>query len=371
MLIAVGGPACRRGTPSAPDGNSTDATVPDESATADATPPGDAEAPAAAQTVVATVNGHDISQAALDQRVNQLSRQVAGKLQNLPEPLVAQVQKKIQSEALNALITEQLLWEQVQASGVEVSDAEILAEIERIAAERQPPMTAEQFKSIVESQGGDFEDVKSQFRRGLSYRKFMEKQWAGKLDVTDEEAREYFEEHSEQYDEAEQVRARHILIKPAASDPNADPNEAKVAAREKAEKLRAEIESGADFAALAKEHSSCPSAAQGGDLKFFARGAMVPPFEKAAFALEPGDVSDVVETRFGYHIIKVTDRKAAQAATFDETKDAIVDEIKEAKRSTISKEYLESLRAEAVIEYPETDQTDADQAGPAGAAAEG
>ncbi len=109
----------------------------------------------------------------------------------------------------------------------------------------------------------------------------------------------------------EQVRVSHILIKAADLDPDvAEPpnaqNEAKAAAVAKAEELLEQIRNGADFEALAREHSSCPSAAKGGDLGFFARGRMVSNFEKVAFDLKVGEVSDIVETIFGYHIIKVT-----------------------------------------------------------------
>ena len=112
----------------------------------------------------------------------------------------------------------------------------------------------------------------------------------------------------------EWVRASHILIKPADADTNVDDqpnakNEAKAAALVKAEDLLEQIKNGADFEALAKEHSSCASAAKRGDLGFFPRGRMVASFEKAAFDLKVGQVSGIVETNFGYHIIKVTDRK--------------------------------------------------------------
>lgn len=113
---------------------------------------------------------------------------------------------------------------------------------------------------------------------------------------------------------SEQVRVSHILIRAAdfepdvAETPNAQ-NEAKAAAVAKAEELLEQIRNGADFEALAREHSSCPSAAKGGDLGFFPRGRMVSNFEKVAFDLKVGEISDVVETIYGYHIIKVTDRK--------------------------------------------------------------
>jgi peptidyl-prolyl cis-trans isomerase C len=366
VLLAVGGPACRKETPTAPDANAAAVATPDESAAPDeASAPAPAEPDPASESVVATVNGYGITEAVLRARADELRKQVGSKLDSLPEALAAQFNKKIRTEALNVLITERLLWEQVEAAGIEVADGEILAEIEKLGSARQPPMTVESFKALVEAQGGNFEDVKDQFRRNLSYRKLMETRWAGELEVAEEQARKYFEEHSADYDEPEQVRASHILIKPATSDPNTDPNGPKLAARAKAEKLLEEIKGGADFAELARAHSGCISAREGGDVKFFARGAMVPPFEEAAFALAPGEMSDVVETRFGYHIIKVTDRKDAKEATFDDAQEAIVEKLQGEKRSAITNEYIKSLRAEAVIEYASPDEPESDEPAPA------
>jgi peptidyl-prolyl cis-trans isomerase C len=365
-VLAIGGPACRKETPSTPDANDVAVAVPAESVAPDeANAPAPAEPDPASENVVATVNGYGITEAALNARVNELRRQVGSKLDSLPEALVAQFNKKIRTEALNVLITERLLWEQVEAAGIEVTDGEVVAEIEKAIAAQQPQMTVARYKTMVEAQGRDFEDVTNQFRRTLSYRKLMETRWAGELEVTEEEARGYFEEHSGEYDTPEQVRASHILIKPAISDPNTDPNGPKLAARAKAGKLLEEIKGGADFTELARAHSGCISASDGGDVKYFGRGAMVPPFEEAAFALEPGEVSDVVETQFGYHIIKVTDRKDAKEATFDDAQEAIVEKLQGEKRSAVTNEYIESLRAQAVIEYAPPDETGSDEPAPA------
>src|SRR5690606_24013284 len=110
-----------------------------------------------------------------------------------------------------------------------------------------------------------------------------------------------------QFETPEQVRASHILVDEKA----------------KAEELLAQLKNGADFAELAKEHSKDGSAAQGGDLDYFGRGRMVAPFEEAAFALNVGEISDVVESQFGFHIIKLTDKKAAETATFEDKKEEI------------------------------------------------
>ena len=127
-----------------------------------------------------------------------------------------------------------------------------------------------------------------------------------KIDVTENDANNYYSGNPKEFETPEQVKASHILIASDTSDTSVDPNDAKAKALAKAEQLLAQLKDGADFAELAKANSTCPSASKGGDLGFFSKGDMVAPFEEAAFALEPGQLSDIVETKFGYHIIKRT-----------------------------------------------------------------
>jgi peptidyl-prolyl cis-trans isomerase C len=142
------------------------------------------------------------------------------------------------------------------------------------------------------------------------------------------------------------VHARHILIKLA---PDAD-EAAKAEAHKKIEAVQEKALKGGDFAELAKVHSEGPSNARGGDLGFFGRGQMVKPFEEAAFALEPGKISDIVETRFGYHLIKVEEKKAERALSFDEVKPQLMDKLKRDKIEQQMMTYLLSLREKAAIE---------------------
>src|SRR5438094_152467 len=142
----------------------------------------------------------------------------------------------------------------------------------------------------------------------------------------DDEVAEYYALHKDdKFTEPEQVRARHILVKTAA---DAGPD-AKAAARKKAEELLAKVKAGADFAALAKERSEdAGSAANGGDLGLFTRGRMTPAFEEAAFALRGGGLSDVVETPFGFHVIKVEEHRPGGVKPLETVHDEIVDTLK-------------------------------------------
>lgn len=132
--------------------------------------------------------------------------------------------------------------------------------------------------------------------------------------ITDSEIEDYYKKHINLYQEPEQIRARHILIKP---------DNDKKSAKSKIENILKEIKAGGNFEELAKKYSACPSKNQGGDLGFFGRGQMVKPFEDAAFSLKVGEISDIVKTSFGFHIIKLEEKKEAKTKPLSENKEGI------------------------------------------------
>ncbi|MGR3317522.1 MAG: peptidylprolyl isomerase, partial [Candidatus Anammoxibacter sp.] len=162
-----------------------------------------------------------------------------------------------------------------------------------------------------------------------------------KISVTDKELKDFYNAQKEQ------IKARHILFKVNASDSQ----EKKDAQLEKAEKVLKEAKNGkTDFIELAKKYSEGPSGPNGGDLGFFARGSMVPAFEKAAFALKPNEISGIVETPFGYHILKVEERKeSSDIPPFDEVKEAIKENIKAQRGNKEIEKFIDKLRSSATI----------------------
>ncbi len=344
ILIGISGMACQKKVPPAAD---TNAVKPEPNVSKPA-----AVEPLIDKTVV-TVNGQAITESQLSRRVDMAIKQAGPRLANLPPQYAEQVKKQARQQVLENLVIEQLLNEQVVALGVKITDEEILAEIAKNGAKQQPQMSVEQFKAAVEGQGGNFEDVKKDFGRGMGYMKLLETKYGDKATVNDEEAKQYYDSHLTDFAIPEQVRASHILAMTQPKDPNADPNQVKAAAKEKIEKLYKQVKEGGDFAAIAKENSDCPSAAEGGDLGLNPREAWVKPFSDAAFALKVGEVSNIVETQFGYHIIKVTDHKDASTTPFEEAKTRIVDGLSRQKRQTILREYIQSLKDKAKIVYAE------------------
>ncbi|MFZ0035374.1 MAG: peptidylprolyl isomerase [Sedimentisphaerales bacterium] len=302
-----------------------------------------------ADSVAVTVDGVNINESQIDA---QLKSQLKKMGAQLPPALLEQYKKQLRQQVLEKVIVEQLLDEKVKAANITVTDEEVTNQIKEIASQQQPPLSMEDFKALIEAYGQSFDDVKSRIRKGLTYQKLMGTQWAGKINVTEDDAKKFYSENKSKFENPEQVKASHILIKPHTTDPNADPNQARAAAKAKAEDLLKQVKAGADFAELARANSDCPSSKQGGDLGYFGKGQMVPAFEEAAFALKPGQVSDVVETQFGYHIIKLTDHKDPNVTPFEKAKDDIVKMLTQSKQADFADEYIKSLKANAKIVYP-------------------
>jgi peptidyl-prolyl cis-trans isomerase C len=318
---------------------------------------GQAAAPVQTQTppadkVLAVVNGVEIKDGQVRQRMMDAYGAELQKMAAQAPQFVAQQEARLMQNLTNQMVMEQLLNEEVKKAKIEVTEEELTAEMTKQLTAENPSMTMDQFKQMLDARGGDFEAVKGNLRRQMGYIKLLETQDPNGLAVTEAEARKYYDENPNEFTIPEQVRASHILISTEATDPNADPNQVKSQAREKAEGLLKQVRDGADFAALAKENSACPSASEGGDLGMFARDRMVPPFEQAAFGLKVGEVSDVVETEFGFHIIKVTERQDPNTVTFAAAKDRLVNRLEMRKAQTAFNKYVAALQEKAKITYP-------------------
>ncbi len=302
--------------------------------------------------VAVTVNGVDITEAELQELLKPQLERMAQQGKQLPPAFAQTLEKQLRQQVLDRIIVGRLLDEKVKEANIVITEQEVINQIIKIAAAQRPPMTLEELKKKTAEYGQNFDEIKQQIRKGMTYQKIVESQRAGKINITEEDAKKYYDENPTQFEVQEQVRASHILIKPDTTDSDADPNQAKAEAKAKIQGLLEQIKDGADFAELAKANSDCPSAAQGGDLNFFSRGNMVPPFEKAAFELEVGKVSDIVETQFGYHIIKVTDHKDASTTSYEQARDNIIKRLTQQKQSELDNKYIESLKAAANIVYP-------------------
>ena len=184
----------------------------------------------------------------------------------------------------------------------------------------------------------------------LLAQEYMMENISEKAKVTDQELKDYYEKHKSEFTQPEQVRARHILIKvPAGADKKKWEE-----ARKKALEIRAKLLKGESFSKLAEKYSDDPgSKARGGDLGYFGKGRMVPEFEKAAFSLKKGEISQPVKTTFGYHIIKVEDKKPARQRSFKEVEQQIRQKLLRQKQMKLRDELIAKLKKKFPVKVNE------------------
>jgi peptidyl-prolyl cis-trans isomerase C len=298
-----------------------------------------AETDANPDGVVAKVNGTAITQAELNRSLNALRQRAASSGKPLGKDQLA----RLKSQTLERLIGAELLYQQSKKEGIKVDNEQVDKKFAQW--KKRFPNDAE-YKKVLDTLHVTPADIKNEIRRGLYIEKFIDKEFKEKTKIPDKEIKAFYDGHPDFFKQPEQVRARHILIKVG---PNADKSE-KEAALKKIKDIQKKQEEGKDFAELAKEYSEGPSAAKGGDLGYFRREQMVKPFSDAAFALEPGQVSDVVKTRFGYHLIKVEDKKAASTAPYESVKEKLAQYLKQQKMEKEIGAYVEKLKKKSKIE---------------------
>ena len=301
------------------------------------TPPAAAKGDTLSQGPVARVNGSDISAVELNRaRKILLSSQPAAQLS-------AAEQKELDKRLMDQIVSAELLYQSARKLEIKDLDKQVDA---KIAQARGRFSNEADFAKAIKNLDLNEKDFRDYTRRDVIIANYINSTIVPKITVSEEESKKFYDQNIDKFRHDEKVRASHILC---GVDAKASAEEKKKA-REKAEKLRKELAEGADFAKLAKENSSCPSSKQGGDLGFFGRGQMVQPFEQAAFALKPGEISDVVETPFGYHIIKQTERTKAETLPFDAVHIKIDEYLKNQKVTAAIGNLVTELRKTAKIE---------------------
>ena len=245
---------------------------------------------------------------------------------------------------LDRVILLRLLASEAKVRGITVTPQEVTERIGQI--KQQFPSEAE-FQKELTKRHTTMAQLEDDQRRDLLHTKTIEAEVAPRVAITPQELETFYKGNPDQFKEPETVRASHILIGVAKDAAPA----AKQAARTEAEGVLTRVKAGEDFAALAKQHSKDPgSAAVGGDLNFFPKGQMVPAFDAAAFALKIGEISSLVETEFGFHIIKLTDRRDGRIVPLEEVKDRLEDFLKQRKQQELVQQYLLSLKAKYRVE---------------------
>ena len=293
--------------------------------------------PAQLPEVLARVNGENVTRQEFEEYVQNLEARAGG-------PVPAEQRDQVFRGVLDQIVGYKLLAQEAKARKVMIPDAEVEARISEI--KKQFP-SEDLFMQMLISRKMTLEQVRSDAREDMAIGKLIEEEIASKAAVKPEQVQDFYAKNPEQFQQPERVRASHILI---AFPQNADAA-AKAEAKTKAEAVLKDVKAGKDFAALAKEHSQDPgSAVQGGDLGFFQQGQMVGPFNDAAFSLKPGTTSELVETQFGYHIIKVAEKQPARTIPLDEVRPQVEQFLENRNREQQMQAFVESLKTKGKIE---------------------
>ena len=290
-------------------------------------------------TKVALVNGTAITQTEFDRELMAASRQFLhnGKQLN-PEQLV-----EFKKQVLESLIGQELILQECSKKGTKIEDKTI---DEELAKMKKKYPNEEAFNTALKNANLSEDKLKSDLRKKMVIQKYIDDEIALSVNISDKEIKSFYDSHPESFTKPEQVRARHILIK---CDPKAGKTQ-KEEARKKLAAVQARLKKGEDFAELAKKFSEGPSKSQGGDLGLFRKGQMVKPFEEVAFSLPVGQVSGIVETQFGYHLIKVEEKIPESQIKFDEIKERLKAYLKQREIGAKVQAHIAQLKEKAKIE---------------------
>lgn len=322
--------ACSKSDSAAPAPVTAEATQ----AAAEAPPkPVPVELPA----VLAKVNGEEIKKTDFDQALESIQQRAGS---TVPEDQRDRVYRGL----LDELIGMKLLQQEADERKIEVTDAELNQNIEVF---KQHVGGDAGFTQALEAQQLSLDTFREQTRSEIRVGKMLETEVGAKVAVEPKDLQDFYDKNPDQFTEPERVRASHILL----TVPEDADAKTKEAARTKAAGLLKQVRAGGDFAALAKKHSQDPgNAPNGGEIGFFQRGQMVPPFEKAVWALQPGEVSDVVETQFGVHVIKMAERLPARTLTLDEVKPQLEQFLKDKQRQEKTAAFVNSLKSKGKVQ---------------------
>ena len=300
----------------------------------------DGLAPAAG--LAAMVNGAGIPFAELEREVAQVRRKALGQGTYLDSPQVLKARRSV----LENIIGRELLYQESLKMGITARERDVDARFESI---RSGFPGAAEFQRALSETGFTPEALKLQIRRSIVLQQFIDTRIEAEVIVTEKETESFYRRNPQLFMRPASIRVRHILTRVS---PGSDRSE-RIAARRRMEGIQKQLSSGGDFSSLARSYSEGPSGSRGGDLGYVSRGQMSKPFEDAAFALMPGQISDIVETDFGYHLIQAVDRQTASSYTYDEIREAIAQDIRRRRVQEKAALYVNRLKAGADVKrYP-------------------
>lgn len=293
------------------------------------------------EIVVVTVNGRPITQNTIDEYMGfQVMHVSASGAINPP------AYEELERSAIDKLIDRELLLDKAARDGIRCTDEEIETEMKRY---RRGAPTEAGLREDLEEREMTIEDLHAEIRIQLTCEKVLRKEVTG-ISVTAADAQKFYNENIDRMRTPEERHIRHILVGMGDAPEDEDRRKAHEAARE----VKSLVAGGEDFAALAAKYSACPSAPMGGDLGWLRRGQTDADFEAAAFAMNPGTMSEPVKTSFGYHIIEVMEVKESALVPYKELREPIIADLRERKKRETIEVFLASLRSQAdIVTTPE------------------
>jgi peptidyl-prolyl cis-trans isomerase C len=256
----------------------------------------------------------------------------------------------VRKQAIEMMINRTLLEQTAKKEGVAVAKDTVAARMNDI---KKSFPSEQAFTERVATMGVTPLEFEKEIEMGLQFEALLAKHTTDVKQPTLEEMKAFYDSNLDKFKQPEQVQASHVLVAVGKTDTDAQKTEK----RAKAEKVLSDLKGGADFAQTAAQYSDCPSKNQGGNLGYFGKGQMIPAFEAAAFALKVGDMSGVVQTDYGYHVIKVTDRKPPRDVTFEEAQRDIGAYLTDQAKQVAINSYIQTLRGAAKVEYGDTTGT--------------
>lgn len=310
----------------------------------EATPSASTLLPAVTQAdgngIVIDVDGTKLTK---EQMESEVKKKMSAIKKQVPADRMPQVRENVKKQVMNDFTIRTLLTNEVKRLNISVSEKEVTEATERLKSSLPQGMTIE---DLMKKNKITKAKMQEEIRFGIKINKLVLSQISGKYKPTEKEINAFYEKNKDKFKMQESVHVRHILVAKAAGDDDKVKTEKKA----KAEDLRKQLLAGADFAAVAKKNSDCPSKDSGGDLGVFTRGEMVKQFEDAAFSQDVKVIGPVVETEFGYHIIQVLERHDPKTLALDEKMKVNISAfLEQQKQQETFDAMLKKLRAKSKI----------------------
>ncbi|HTX14964.1 MAG TPA: peptidylprolyl isomerase [Candidatus Baltobacteraceae bacterium] len=294
------------------------------------------------EEIIARVNNQIITLSDYQKAAQGLAEEVRQDCQNCTQDQLQAEMKDRQKNLLRDMIDQQLLIERAKDMNIDV-ETDLVKRLDEVRKENNLA-TMEDLEKAVEKQGIVWEDYKQQMRNGLLTQKVIQQEVGGRMDIGPDEIKKYYDAHKQDFNRPEQVDLSEIFLNTEGKTPD------EIAAiKTKADDLHKQLVNGNDFAETAKRHSEGSTAADGGELGTFERGQLAPQLESVVFKMDRNGITDVIQTKTGFEILKVNEHFQAGLQPLDKVSDQITNILYKQKMDPAMRDYLAELREESYV----------------------